>query len=122
MSGAYERFKASQQAEEMRMFHWRDNLYFGRLPDGFVRVVKFSRPPHVMLWHNERACTVPTEYPRADGEFYSVEVILDLRIPPQEWASIVASVSKLGESGGRQYKVLEFHNDDTLPNDIENKQ
>ena len=92
------------------MFHWEDNMYFGRLPDGHVRVVKFSRTPHAMWWHNENSAMVPTEYPRADGEFHSVEVILDLRIPPEAWASIVASVSKLGESDGRFYKALEFHN------------
>lgn len=91
------------------MFHWRDNTYFGRLPDGTVRVVKFSKPPHVMLRHNEDACTVPTNYPAVDGEFRSVEVLLDIRIPPNEWASIVASVSGLGESNGRYQLAAEFH-------------
>lgn len=91
------------------MFHQRDNLFFGRLPDGNVRIVKFSGPPHVMWWHNENACTVPTDHPRADGEFRSVQVILDVQISSNEWASIVSSVSRDGEANGRYYKALEFH-------------
>ena len=96
------------------MFHWRDNTYFGRLPDGMVRVVKFSRPPYVQWWHNEEAHTVPTENPRPDGEFNSVEVLLDIRIPVMEWASIVASVSALGQDGMRTYAAEKFHQESDL--------
>jgi hypothetical protein len=95
---------------EAEMFHWKDNFYFGRLPDGFVRMVKFSASPQVMQWHNELVMK-PTEYPRVDGEFHSVEVVLDLRISPLEWASIIASMSRLGESDGRFQKALSFHNE-----------
>lgn len=92
------------------MFHQRDNLFFGRMPDGGVRIVKFSGPPFVQWWHNERACTVPTEYPQADGEFRSVEVILDVKISAEEWASVIASVAAQGESDGGFYRALDFHN------------
>ena len=95
---------------EGSMFHWIDNTYFGRLPDGTVRVVKFSRTPHVMWLHGPDAVTRSTEHPSASGEFYGVEVLLDVRIPAESWASIVASVSKGGESDGRFYKALNFHN------------
>ena len=109
----FDRFRASQLAEEMRMFHWKDNLYFGRLLDGCVRIVKFSASPNVMQWHNSESLSMtPTEYPRADGEFHSVEVLLDIRISSNEWASIVSSVSKLGEADGRFYQALKFHQDE----------
>ena|ERR1700674_3530535 len=94
------------------MFHWRDNTYFGRLEDGCVRVVKFSFSPHVQWRHNEHLAMVPTENPRPDGEFRSVEVLLDIRIPAAQWASIVASVSALGESNGRYYLAEKFHQEE----------
>src|SRR4051812_14135644 len=100
------------------MFHWQDNLYFGRTVDGHVRIVKFDSPrsPHAM-WKHEDACTKATLYPEADGEFNDVKVLLDARIPPDSWASIVAAVSALGESG-RFRQALDFHtgapNDQTI--------
>lgn len=91
------------------MFHWRDHTYFGRCEDGAVRVVRFSGPPHVQWWHNEQSHTVPTNDPRPDGEFRSVQVLLDIRITPEEWASIVSSVSREGEGNGRYYEALKWH-------------
>lgn len=54
-------------------FHWREGWYFRRLPDGSVGIV-----------HRE---TPTSEWLRAD-----------LIIPPNEWASIVASMSNAGET------------------------
>ena len=99
--------------ERIGMFHYRDGLYFGRRADGSVRVVKFDADcgsaPHVCWFHNERAYTEPVKHPLADGEFRSVRVLLDLTIPPDGWASIVASVSAGGERDGRFYEALRLH-------------
>lgn len=95
------------------MFHYRDNLYFGRRADGAVRIVKFATDggvrPHACWFHNERAVTEQTEYPLADGEFRSVQIVLDLTIPAEHWASIVASVSAGGESSGRYHEARQLH-------------
>lgn len=91
------------------MFHSDNNTFWGRLPDGSVRIVKFSGPPHVMWHHGDDAVTRPTEFPRADGEFRTVEVLFDLRIDPNIWASIVASVSAGGEENGRFFEARTFH-------------
>lgn len=95
------------------MFHAKENLYFGRREGrGFVRLVKFEvdggAAPHT-LWIDKDGATLPSEYPFADGTFRSVKVVLDVTFTPEEWASIVASVSRGGESDGRYYKALEFH-------------
>jgi hypothetical protein len=95
------------------MFHWQDNFYFGRCLDGTVRIVKFDSPraPHAMWKHGEDAVTRETDYPDAEGEFNDVKVVLDVRVPAEHWASIIASVSAKGEEGGRYYEALKWHND-----------
>ena len=65
-------------------FHWRDGWYFKRQPDGSVRIV-----------HRE----TPT----------SPSLSTDLVIPPAEWASIVCSVSALGETSDRWHEAQLFH-------------
>jgi hypothetical protein len=62
-------------------FHWRDGWYFKRLEDGAVRVMFVA------------------------GEY----VYTRLHIPPNEWASIVCSVSAGGETGERYEAALQFH-------------
>lgn len=66
------------------MFHWTNNFYFGRKADGSVRVLKFD--------------LAPKDWPKAD-EPASAPAALDYTIPAAEWASIVSSVSKTGETG-----------------------
>lgn len=56
-------------------FHWRNGIYFDRLPDGSV----------------------------------SITGVADA-IPAAEWASIVAAVSKAGETGETYRAALKFHN------------
>lgn len=58
-------------------FHWRDNIYWKRLGDGSVRIAFFVT----------RASGHPIE---GDDD----EPVRELIIPPNEWASIVASVSE----------------------------
>lgn len=65
-------------------FHWRDDKYFKRLPDGSVRIQfiePFNGHPNIKEW----------------------------TIPPAEWASIVCSVSKDGETGERWNAAQDFH-------------
>jgi hypothetical protein len=92
------------------MFHVENNLYVGRTVDGHVRLVKFNCPraPHVM-WKYTAGVVSTTESPDVDGVFQSVEVVLDVRLTPEQWASVVASVSAQGESGGRFQEALTFH-------------
>lgn len=77
------------------MFHWQDNIYFGRCKDGSVRILKFPNR-QVDFW------------PDADGEYPEAEI--DLTIPDNSWGSIVASVSHAGEENRRWYQAMEFHN------------
>jgi hypothetical protein len=78
------------------MFHWTNNLFFGRRSDKSVRILKFR--------------AVPSIWPAADNEYSNDATDLDVTIPANEWASIVASVSYAGESDGRWNQALEFHN------------
>ena len=65
------------------MFHWTDNLFFGRRADGSVRILKFTNPP--------------ASFPQADAPLYQ-KAELDKIIPSKEWVSIVSSVSNCGEA------------------------
>lgn len=71
--------------ETPKGFHWRDGLYFKRTENGSVRMTKFAR----------------------GGA--SEEVESDVVIPPNEWASIVASVSVAGETSERWDAAQDFH-------------
>lgn len=75
------------------MFHNTDNLYFGRLPDGKVRILKLP--------------ATPVEWPKADGVY--PDALFDATIDSDSWGSIVASVSAKGEEGGRWYQAMDFH-------------
>ncbi len=65
-------------------FHWRDDTFFKRTDDGTVEVnyfEQFNNTPQDKVW----------------------------RIPPNEWASIVASVSGTGETSESYREALKFH-------------
>lgn len=65
-------------------FHWRDQTFFKRAEDGSVEVrhiEQFNNHPQIKEW----------------------------RIPPNEWASIVAAVSKGGETSESYSGTLAFH-------------
>lgn len=61
-------------------FHWRDGWFFGRMPDGAVRLN------------------------RVNGE-----EITEIVIPAPEWASVVCSVSADREIGERWNQAQDFH-------------
>lgn len=73
-------------------FHWRDGMYFQRQPDGTVSIAK-------------------TVTPSADesGLAWCFDV------PAAEWASIVASVSAVGETGETYRAAEAFHRGEKLP-------
>lgn len=78
------------------MFHYKDNIFFGRKADGSVRIVAFNKPP--ATWPN-----VDTVY---DVEAYAR---FDVTIDPDSWASIVSTVSLGNEIDGRFYSARKFH-------------
>lgn len=61
-------------------FHWRDNWFFGRMPDGSVRVARIT-----------------------------ADRVTEIVIPAPEWASIVCSVSSEHETGERWNAAQDFH-------------
>ena len=72
-------------------FHWRNGWYWSRLPDGSVEVRN----------HGDFEKPDPNHAP-GDGR-------ATLVIPPNEWASIVCSVSAKGEDGARWNAAQDFH-------------
>lgn len=71
------------------MFHARQGLFFQREPDGAVRVTKtVDGQPPAISW---------------------VNVVCDVALAEHEWASVVASVSKTGETTERWQQALTFH-------------
>lgn len=66
----------------MAKFHWKDGWYFQRMADAGVQVT-----------HHQ---------------FGSHEVV-EMEIPPREWASIVAAVSAAGETTERFDTALNYH-------------
>ena len=78
-----------REKEVMGKFHYKDGWYFERLEDG---AVKISYPGG---WIDDK--TQDEEY---------------LIIDPASWASIVASVSKLGDVTETFQKAIAFHQGD----------
>lgn len=68
------------------MFHYKDGFYAKRNDDGSVTLMK----------HKDASC----QCRRAEFEF---------TIDPSGWASIVASVTKSGETGNQYQKATELH-------------
>lgn len=73
------------------MFHSSDGLYFEKLPDGGVRILKRS------------------------GSQEDSPVIFDHVLDANQWASVIASMSLHGEEDGGFYYALQFHRGDPLP-------
>lgn len=70
------------------MYHLKDGLYFGRLPNGDVEVIKTT-----------------------DGKVLSNNNILFRQvIECHMWSSAISSVSYTGETTTKYYTALKFHN------------
>lgn len=77
------------------MFYFRDNLFFGRLPNGDVRIVKFSSPP--------------PDFPQVEQDFRDWDItLLDVTVDALSWCSVISSMSKAGESENWD-RAKEFH-------------
>lgn len=74
------------------LFHVKDGLYFQRTAKGGVRIIKTD----------PTACFDPLGYPDAPAE-------LDVTLDDGSWASVVAHVSALGETGETYRAALAFH-------------
>ena len=85
------------------MHHMSDNLFFGRLPDGSVRILKF---PDVEWRGNDGR-----SWPKVDGVY--ADATLDIVVKDGLWCSAVSSVSHGGEENGRWYDAMKFHNGKT---------
>lgn len=72
------------------MFHLKEGWFFERLPNGSVMVTK-----------------------RTDAGLES-PIVTRMIVPPEEWASVVASVSAGGEFNGRWQAALDFHSGLTM--------
>jgi hypothetical protein len=79
------------------MFHYKDNLFFGRMNNGSVRIIKFAKPPK--------------DWPQAEGFYTSYEdaVLFDVIVDADSWCSVISSVSAGGEWNNGFYKAKEFH-------------
>jgi hypothetical protein len=78
----------------MKGFHSRDGFYFERLEDGTVRV---SLCLHGLA-NTGRADQAPVAV-----------VVRSVDLPENEWASVVASVSSLGDTGENWQRARDFH-------------
>lgn len=79
----------------LTMFHWKDGLYFGRMPDGSVRVIQQpNQGSH-------------QDFPRIDAPVEGA--LLDVTIPAAEWASITSSVSATSETSESYQAALALH-------------
>jgi hypothetical protein len=85
----------SPTKKEMKMaYHWRNGWYWSRLPDGSVEVRNHG------------------DFEKHDSNCGSGDGRVTLVIPPAEWASIVSSVSKGGESNGGYRAAVDFHGEE----------
>lgn len=74
-----------QFREQQRQgFHWRDDIYFYRTKNGDVQITSF-------------------------GQYNNCPQEKQWTIPAAEWASIVSSVSRVGETAESYQQALEFH-------------
>jgi len=72
---------------ELKGFHYKNGLFFKRNEDNSVTITQIKE--------NNVNCK---------------EILFETTIDENGWASIIASVSKSGETNGRFYKALEWHN------------
>lgn len=79
-------------------FHWRDGWFFKRMDDGSVRISKLA----------VRVDSIGGKHDKIEAHG---------TIPPAEWASIVCSVSKGGETRERWLAQQAFHDGTEQPED-----
>lgn len=88
------------------VFHWKDGWHFWGNDDGSV--VMEHR-----VYQLEEGTGKYTQ-------FYTID--MKVHVDPDSWASIVASVSKLGEAEHRWYVARAFHFAEPLPDFLLSKE
>jgi len=81
--------------EDNEGFHLRDGLFFKRLDDENIRIRKYKT-----------------------AHFKETEIIFEMIIDKNSWASIVSTVSKFGENGTSYFEALRFFEDGIEDNRI----
>jgi hypothetical protein len=80
----------------MVMYHQGTKTFWGRTVLGNVRLITFTEQPPIQ--------------PNADKTFSMPGIVkCDVVIPAEDWATIVAAVSKIGDREGRYEVAKEFH-------------
>lgn len=72
------------------MFHVKEGLFFERLPDNQVRVLKREKGTD------------------------DAPVVFDITLDADSWASVIASMSYYGEEDYGYYRALNFHRGDPI--------
>ena len=89
--------------ERYAMFHYGNNLFFGRRADDSVRIVQLRETQQ--------------EYPSADATLEGT--LFDVTVDADSWGSIISSVSAKGEESGRWYEAMDFHHGRRITNPVE---
>ena len=79
------------------MYHLRDGLFFARSNATDVCIIKTTDGK------------TPWRQSREAGQPFDTNIVFELTVPENEWASVVASVSVLGENSQRWNAVRDFH-------------
>lgn len=79
------------------MFHSRNGLFFHATGQGNVRIIKTSDGKE------------PVSCLAADPDRVETNIVCDVTLPENEWASVVCSVSKDGETASRWDQARRFH-------------
>ncbi len=79
------------------MYHLRDGLFFARSNATDVCIIKTADGK------------TPWRQSREAGQPFDTNIVFELTVPENEWASVVASVSVLGENSQRWNAARDFH-------------
>lgn len=82
------------------MFHLRDGLFFARSNATDVCIIKTSDGK--MPWRQSGKA----------GEPFATNIVFEITVPENEWASVVCSVSVDGENHARWMRARRFHGTD----------
>lgn len=79
------------------MFHSRNGLFFHATGQGNVRIIKTNDGKE------------PVSCLAANPDRVETNIVCDVTLPENEWASVVSSVSKEGETASRWNQARRFH-------------
>lgn len=86
-------------------FHWQDGWFFERLADGTVNIYhEYIRIAEVRILASVEKAAGLSAVGKSKRD-------VNINIDPDSWCSIIASVSKSGETADKWKGSLKFHND-----------